>query len=123
MLLLMIARIMFTALRLAAPLRPHPSTIAVDACAAAVVVARSSAALAPTQVCEACWQSHQQIEELALGSGGWQWQAAARVAPHTPTPQCTIRQLGQTRADADLTQASCISGREMAQSQDDRQDY
>ncbi len=67
MLLLMIAQIMYMALRLAAPLRPYPSTIAVDACAAAVVVAHSSAALAPSQVCEACWQPHQLIEELAQG--------------------------------------------------------
>ena len=98
MLLLTIAQIMFTALRLAAPLGPYPSTTAVDASAAAVVVAHSSAALAPSQVCEACWQPQQQIEELALGSGGWQWQAAARGALHTPTPQCTVRQLGQTES-------------------------
>ncbi len=118
----MIAQIMFMALRLATPLRPYPSTIAVEACAAAAVVTHSSAALAPNQVCEACWQPHQQIEELALGSGGWQWQPAAKGAPHTPTPQCTVRQLGQTKANADLTQASCISGGGRAQYQDDRQD-
>ena len=70
--------------------------IALDACAAAAVVAHSSAALAPSPACEACWQPHHQIEEVALGSDGWQWQAAARVAPHTPTPQCTVKQLGQT---------------------------
>ncbi len=81
--------------------------IAVDASAAAAVVAHSSATLAPSQVCEACWQPHQQIEELALGSGEWQWQAAARVAPHTPTPQCTVKQLGQSEANADLMQDLC----------------
>lgn len=97
--------------------------IVVDACAAAAVVAHSSAALAPSQVCEACWQPHQQTEKVAMGSGGLQWQAAARVAPHTPTPQCTVTQLGQTEANADIMQTSCIGGGGSAQCQDDRQDY